>query len=130
MTPEIRAKISETLTGRVNGPCSEETKAKIGEANRGRVHTEEAKAKMSAGMKGRIPPNRGIPMSNEQKAKVSASRKGKGTGPRSDETRAKLSEAAHRRYGEIHGTHQSYYVHKCRCEACCAYHISRRQNVD
>ena len=47
---------------------SEEEKAK----RRGRVQSKETRAKQSAAQKGRVPPNKGVPMSEEQKAKISA----------------------------------------------------------
>lgn len=36
-----------------NGPCKEETKIKIGEKHRGRIHTEQSRMNMSIGSKGR-----------------------------------------------------------------------------
>lgn len=46
VTPEQRAKISATLTGRPGRPWTEEAKAKVGAANRGKKRTPEQRAKM------------------------------------------------------------------------------------
>ena len=43
---EVRKKISKTLTGRINGPHSDETKRKISESNKGKKMSEQAKANM------------------------------------------------------------------------------------
>jgi len=75
---ETKAKMSEAQKGKVH---SEETKAKLSEARKGKTASEETKAKISAVQKGK-------PMSEEQKAKIAAAKKGK---PRSEETKAKLS---------------------------------------
>lgn len=48
-----RANIGKSKLGVKRGPMSEEQKSKIGLANSGRVHTAEARAKMSASGKGR-----------------------------------------------------------------------------
>lgn len=60
--------------------------------------SEEFRAKLSAANKGKSPPNKGKPMTAEQKAKISAANKGevrvKGI-PRTAEVRAKIS-AAHK----------------------------------
>ena len=78
--------------GRVH---SEETKAKMSASRIGRVHSEEVKAKMSASHKGKV-------HSEEAKAKMSSSHKGKVhseeakakmSKPKSPETRAKMSTA-------------------------------------
>lgn len=49
----VRQKIKEAHTGMVSGPCSEERKRKIGDANRGRVFSAEARQRMSRGQKGK-----------------------------------------------------------------------------
>lgn len=46
-TPEVRKRISDTLTGRKNGPPSEETRKKIGDAHRGKTISEGQRAFMS-----------------------------------------------------------------------------------
>lgn len=49
----IGRKISTKLKGRINGPCSDETKAKIAKANTGKVRTEEARRRVSEAKKGK-----------------------------------------------------------------------------
>lgn len=112
--------------GSNNHKLSEETKRKIGEANRGRkmteeqrkrlseskkgstpwnkgktgVYDDETRKRMSANMRGRTSPRKGVCLSEETKKKLSESRIGK-PGPRkgaknkpiTEETRRKLSEA-------------------------------------
>ena len=63
VTPEQRAKISATLTGRPGRPWTEEAKAKVGAANRGKKRTPEQRAKM--GRKNRF-------VSDETRIKLSA----------------------------------------------------------
>lgn len=83
---ETRKKMSESHKGRPNpnkgkklGPCSEEHKRRLSEANKGKKkpHSEEWKIKQSETMKGRPSPNRGKHLSEEQKRKLSESGKGK-----------------------------------------------------
>lgn len=71
-----------------------------GEGTSGRVHTNEAKAKMSAAKKGKpsnSPGSTGRPLSEEHKAKVSAALKGKygnRTGiPHTEEVRNRISQS-------------------------------------
>jgi group I intron endonuclease len=66
-SPETRAKMSATWSGRARGPAS-----------------EAAKANMSAAQRGKP----GRPCTEESRAKISAAKVGK---PRSEETRAKMS---------------------------------------
>lgn len=66
---------------------SEESRAKISEAQTGRRHSEETRAKISASNKGK---NHG-PMSDETRAKISASNSGRTHAPLSDDVRAKIS---------------------------------------
>ena len=77
-TPEYRALMSQLKSGEGNGrygmPVSEETRRKIGEANRGKT-----------------PVNKGVAMTEEQKAKISAARKANPV-KLSAETIAKRSE--------------------------------------
>ena len=58
-TPESITKMLETK--KINGTLklSEETKRKIGEANRGRIISEETRNNMSVAFKGRVPWNKG-----------------------------------------------------------------------
>jgi group I intron endonuclease len=46
LSPEVRAKIAATKKGVSNGPCKEETKKKISEANKGRRRTEEQRLRI------------------------------------------------------------------------------------
>jgi hypothetical protein len=63
VTPEQRAKISATLMGRPGRPWTEEAKAKVGAAKRGKKRTPEQRAKM--GRKNKF-------VSEETRAKLSA----------------------------------------------------------
>ncbi len=65
---ETRKRLSEAAAMRPRGPCSEETKRKIGDANRARIPSMEARAKMSAARSGII-------VSDETRAKLSAATK-------------------------------------------------------
>lgn len=85
--------------GNANKFMSEETKRKIGEANKGKVFSEETRTKMSESMKGRIPWNKGKcnVYTDEARKAMSEGMKGRPS-PRkgvhlSEETRQKLSEA-------------------------------------
>jgi group I intron endonuclease len=84
-------------------PCNEETRQKIGDANRGKVRSEEFKQKISEIGKGRIPWNKGktncfsYTMSEETKHKLSEARKGKPSPTKgtklSEETKKKISDS-------------------------------------
>lgn len=87
--------------GNANKIMGEETKRKIGDANRGRVHSEDVRKRMSDGGKGRVPWNKGKTgvYTDETRAAMAAGMKGRQS-PRngvklSDETKEKLS-AAHK----------------------------------
>ncbi len=74
-TKEQKENISKSLKGKV---CrkreyhhSEETKRKIGIANKGKKHSEETKKKLRGSRKGISPTNKGIPMTEEQQKKIS-----------------------------------------------------------
>ena len=58
-TPESIAKMLETKRINDTLKLSEETKRKIGEANRGKVRSEETRKKISVASKGRTPWNKG-----------------------------------------------------------------------
>jgi hypothetical protein len=95
---ETRAKWSAQRKGKKRGPMSEEHKAKIGNANRGKPVSNETRAIRSELARNRTAEHRakiraahiGKTWSEEQRARLSAIRKGK---PRSLETRAKISAA-------------------------------------
>lgn len=78
-SPETRAKISRTLTGKVLTP---EHRANVSAAGMGRVPTAETRAKLSAANTGRIP-------TAETRAKLSAAAKNRPTV--SPETRLRMS---------------------------------------
>jgi hypothetical protein len=73
---------------------SEETKEKISKAGEGRLHTDEAKRKMSEALKGKPAPNKGKKMSDEQKKKISRANEGR---KHTEETRKKMSISAKNR---------------------------------
>ena len=108
-TEENKRKLSEILKSIKREPCSEETKRKISEANKGKKHTEESKRKMrkpkseehkrniSEGHKGQIPWNKGKKHTEEAKRKMSEAHKGqipwmKGN-KHTEEAKRKMSEA-------------------------------------
>jgi hypothetical protein len=66
VTPEQRAKISATLTGRKGSPHTDASKAKISAANKGRKRTPEEIQKMSIAAKNKKP------LTDETRAKLSA----------------------------------------------------------
>lgn len=70
-------------------PQSEEHKAKIGAAQKGRQHSDRTKSKMSAAQMGNTA-RLGKKHTDETKAKMSAAKKGNPRSPLSEETRMKL----------------------------------------
>jgi group I intron endonuclease len=86
-TDEARAKLSKINKGRV---VSEEERIRLGNAMRGKRHTEEMKAALSARFKGRVSPMLGKKQSDECKRKVSEFNKGR---KRSAEAKANMSAA-------------------------------------
>lgn len=76
-----RIAASKTAKGKNNPrygkPCSEATKKKIGDANRGRKHSLEARQKMSESRKGSNHFRFGVPLSEEHKRKLSRSNRGR-----------------------------------------------------
>jgi len=84
LSAEARAKISEAVRNRP--PISDETRAKMSEAQRERTASAETKAKMSEAHKNRPP------ISDETRAKQSEAARNRPLV--SDETRAKMSEAS------------------------------------
>lgn len=87
-SPEVRAKIAASLTGRVNGPHSEETRARISAAHKGKrcapPPTPETTAKRVASLAASW-----AAMSPEQRA-----RRGMAGKTHSAETRARMRQAA------------------------------------
>lgn len=81
LSEESKDKISASLTGRLR---SDETKSKISAANKGKILSEETKAKLSAA-------NKGKKRSAESRDKMRVSQTGKKKGPRSQETKDKIS---------------------------------------
>lgn len=79
--------------GNKNKCLSEETKKKIGNANRGRQHTEESKNKMSKSKIGKKNSMYGKNHSEEAKRKMSEAKKGKPGRPCSDATKEAISRA-------------------------------------
>lgn len=76
-------------TGGESFEMSEETKKKIGKANKGRKYTEEQRKKLSEARKGRTSPMKGRKQSDEAKMKVSKASKGR---KHSDKAKRKMSE--------------------------------------
>lgn len=97
--PETRAKIGDANRGRKMPPVKPETKEKLSLAGKGRILTDEHKARIAAS-------NTGKTLSDEAKAKISSAHTGKtlsenhkakivGTGrTHPDETKARMREAA------------------------------------
>lgn len=74
-TEESKRKMSEARRGKKFGPRSEETRRKIGNANRRKhkPHSEETRRKISESMRGKPGPNLGKKMSDETRLKLSKS---------------------------------------------------------
>ena len=111
-----RAKMSAAQRGEKNYNFgkhrTEEVKAKIGDAQRGKIVSDDTRAKLSASLKGLMSgeknPMYGKHVSEEVKAKMSAAHRGKHL---SDDTRAKLSAARrgkHWRKNKITGKREYY----------------------
>lgn len=100
LSSEHRRKLSEAHMGKSNGPHSEETKRKIGDAHRGKVMSEKSRRKVSESKKGKIP-NRDYTMSEEQKQKLREASKGNKINigrKHTAQTRANMAAAAKRRW--------------------------------
>jgi len=70
-TSETKEKLSQIRrSGDWHGPMSDEAKKKIGDANRGRVKSPEARKRMSEAHIGQTAWNKGIPRSERTKAKI------------------------------------------------------------
>ena len=100
LTESHRLKISASLTGKKRSPHSDETRAKMSSAHKGKTHSVEARAKMSSAHKGKThseearakmsSAHKGKTHSEEARSKISASNKGRTV---SEDTRAKRSAA-------------------------------------
>lgn len=91
-------RVKERPSSRKGIKLSEETRAKLSEANKGKVswmkgrtHSDEARKKMSEALAGK----KRSPLSEETKAKIAESNKGK---IRSEETRQKISDKVKEAY--------------------------------
>lgn len=83
--------------GRIGKKLSEEAKIKIGNANRGRKHTEETIIKMRLAQKNHPGYSKGKHLSLEHRRKLSIAGIGKKRPPITDETRKKMSESQKKR---------------------------------
>lgn len=88
---EARAKMSIAQQGIRRGPMSEEHRAKIAAATRGKVRSPETREKIAAAHRGKL-------LSEEHRAKLSKVRRGM---KRSPEARARMSAAAKARWARI-----------------------------
>lgn len=88
ISDETRKKISEAHKGKVH---SEETRRKMSEAMKGKHHTEETRRKLSEAQKGRPSPIKGATLSEETRKKMSEAAKNRAK--ITEETRRKLSES-------------------------------------
>ena len=88
VTDSFRAKMSKIALGKIR---TEETWKKI--SKNSKAGTPEVRKKLSEANKGKIPPNKGVPMKREQKIKISKTKTGVKLRPRSEETKRKISEA-------------------------------------
>lgn len=107
LTEEHKRKMSLARKGVPNGPMSDETKAKISDANRGKVRTDEHRLAMSMGQRSRPPISDGTReklraakigtvQSDEAKAKISAAKLGKKLNLTEDERRLRAERARNR----------------------------------
>ena len=87
---EHRRKIGLALKGIKRGPFSLEWRKKLSEAGKGRVHSIEARKKMSISQMGKKNHNYGKSASEETRRKMSISQKGR---KHSEETRMNISKA-------------------------------------
>ncbi|MCK3776196.1 NUMOD3 domain-containing DNA-binding protein [Ensifer sesbaniae] len=120
LTDEHRANLGAAKRGNtyMKGKThTSETKAKMSAVKKGKKPTDETKAKLSAAKKGKTPTdetkaklsaaNRGKKRTDETKAKMSAARKGKKCKPLSVEHRMHISEA---NMGEKNYKFAGYYI--------------------
>lgn len=83
LSADHRARISIGITGR---PASQRVRESLAQRNRTRVWTSEMRKRVSESSKGRR-------WTDEQRTRLLSQRRGRKLGPRSDETRKKLSAA-------------------------------------
>ena len=74
---EVREKMAKRKLGKKRPPITEETRKRMSDAKMGKTYSLEARANMSAGMKGRIPWNTGKTFSSEVREKMSISAQNK-----------------------------------------------------
>lgn len=90
-------KISQSLTGRINGPMPQATKDKIGKANSGRIlppRTDEHRRKLSETPRKKYPPR-----TQEHIEKIRAAKQGMKYGPKTEEAKMKISLTRQEKYG-------------------------------
>lgn len=85
-SPETIEKIRASRLGKPRGPMSDEQKAKLSLALKGRPKSEEHKKRIGLGGKGKI-------ISEDQRAKISRTKTGVKTGPMSQDHRNSISYA-------------------------------------
>lgn len=73
---EVRKKMAKRKLGKKRPPITEETRKRMSDAKMGKTYSLEARANMSAGMKGRIPWNTGKTFSVETRVKMSKKKLG------------------------------------------------------
>ena len=97
LTEEHRLNISKSWEERRKKGVSEETRNKISESKKGTLLTNEHKIKISESVKGENNSFFGKTHNEETKKKISEKMKGKTRAPFSEETKAKMAEAARNR---------------------------------
>lgn len=70
---EVREKMSLIKQGKKRKPITKETREKMSLAKKGKTYSLESRKRMSEGMKGRIPWNKGIELNEDLKRKLSIS---------------------------------------------------------
>ena len=96
-TAKTKQNMSDARKGLPGRKKTDEEKMKISKSHLGMKRSIEAKAKMSLASKGK-------PKSEEHRASMSRSRKGISHGPRSEETKQKISQTLKNRKGDTNAT--------------------------